>query len=79
MTTYLVATLARYVLVDAENETQARELGHAALHELYADLRDKLDREVPINILTVHPATDDEVEVMKWHHEKLAREAAQTS
>ena len=44
--------LARYVLVDAENETQARELGQPALHELYADLRERLGREVPINILT---------------------------
>jgi len=79
MTTYLVATLARYVLVDAENETQARELGHAALHELYADMRERLGKEVPINILTIRTATSDEVEVMKWHHEKLAREAAQTS
>lgn len=76
MTTYYVATLARYVLVDAENETQARELGNAALHELYADLRERLGKEVPINILTVRPATSDEMDMMKWHREMLAREAA---
>jgi hypothetical protein len=76
MTTYYVATLARYVLVDAENETQARELGHAALTELYADLREQLGKDVPINITTIRSATSDEVEMMKLHREMLAREAA---
>lgn len=76
MTTYYVATLARYVLVDAENETQARELGNAALHELYADLRERLGKDVPINILTIRPATSDEMDMMKWHREMLVREAA---
>jgi hypothetical protein len=76
MTMYYVATLARYVLVDAENETQARKLGHAALQDLYADLRERLGKEVPINILTIRVATSDEIEMMKWHHEMLAREAA---
>ncbi len=76
MTTYYVATLARYVLVDAENETQASELGHEALHELYADLRERFGKEVPINILTIRPATSDEIDMMKWHREMLAREAA---
>jgi hypothetical protein len=75
MTTYLVATLARYVLVDAENGADARQRGHAALHDLYADLRERLGREVPINILTVRPAADDEIELWRWHHEMLAREA----
>lgn len=75
MTTYFVATLARYVLVDAENEDQAREVGYSALHELYADLRERLDQEVPINILTIRPATHDEIELWRWHHEMLAREA----
>lgn len=75
MTTYFVATLARYVLVDAKNETQARELGHAALHELYADVRAKWGKEVPIEIRTIRPATSNEIEMMKWHHEMLAREA----
>jgi hypothetical protein len=74
MTTYYVATLARYVLVDAENETHARERGDAALDELYADLRERLGKDVPINILTVRPATSDEIDMMKWHREMLARE-----
>ena len=37
--THYVATLAQYVLVEAENEEQARERGQAALEELYAELR----------------------------------------
>jgi hypothetical protein len=45
--TYLVATLARYVLVDAVDEAQARELGHTALYELYADLREKWGKRFP--------------------------------
>ena len=76
MTTYYVATLARYVLVDAENEADARERGHAALHELYADLSERPGREVPINIMTVRPAAEDEIVLWRWHHEIVARERA---
>ena len=75
MTTYYVATLACYVLVEARNETQARELGCAALHDLYADLREKLGRKVPIDIQTVRLATDDEMELWDWHHDMLKQEA----
>ena len=76
MTTYLVATLARYVLVDAANEDEARALGQVALHDLYADLRERLGKDVPINILTVRPATDSEIELQRFHDEMMAREAA---
>jgi len=68
MITYYVATLARYVLVDADDESAARVAGHAALHELYADLRERLGRDVPINVLTVRPATVDEIELQRWHN-----------
>ena len=78
MTTYYVATLARYVLVEAENEADARQCGRAALHELYADLRKRLGKEVPINILTVRAATDEEIELWRWHHEMVAGEAAKS-
>jgi hypothetical protein len=74
MITYLVATLARYVLVEAENEKAARELGMPKLFELYAHLRTKLGRDVPINICTVRPATDDEIELQRFHDEMVARE-----
>ena len=76
MTTYYVATIARYVLVEAENESRARELGHAGLRELHADTRARLGTEVPIEIRTVRPATSDEVDRQRWHHKMLAREAA---
>lgn len=73
MTTYYVATLARYVLVDAESEEQARERGLPGLYELYADVREKPGREVPINILTVRPATEEEIELGNWHREMVNR------
>ena len=77
MKTYLVATLARYVLVEANDEAQARELGRVALHDLYADLRERLGKDVPIEIRTVREATEDEIELWTWHHEMLAREKQQ--
>ena len=74
MTAYYVATLARYVVVDAENESQARERGAAALRELYADLRARYGREVPIEIRVVRPATVDEIEMVRFHERMLANE-----
>ncbi len=73
MTTYLVATVARYVLVNAANETQARELGAAGLHELYADVRERLGRDVSITIHTVREATQREIESWNWHHEMVKK------
>lgn len=74
MTTYYVATLARYVLVDADSPSQAHERGRAALHDLYSDVRKRLGREVPIEIRTVRPATEDEIELWTWHHDLLKAE-----
>ena len=68
MTTYYVATLARYVLVEAADAAQARERGEAALRELDANL--------PINIRTVRQATGDEIEFMRWHEQTVAEESA---
>src|SRR5688572_32875991 len=65
MTTYYVATLARYVLVEAEHEWEARERGYAALYELYDDVRRRFGN-MPVEIRTVRPATDDEIEHMRW-------------
>lgn len=67
MTMYYVATLANYVLVDAADETDARELGRAALIELTGNATP--------NIRTLRPATDDEIDFWRWHQETLAREA----
>ena len=47
--------------------------GPARVYELYADLRERLGREVPINILTVREATTEEIELMKWHNEMVAK------
>ena len=75
MTTYLVATLARYVLVDAESESEARRLGQPALHALYADVRERLGKDVPIEILTIREATQDEIDLWNWHHKMLEQES----
>jgi hypothetical protein len=40
MNTYYVATLAKYALVEAADESEARVAGHAALHDLYADVQE---------------------------------------
>jgi hypothetical protein len=77
MTTFYVATLARYALVEAENEAQARELGRVALDEQHAELRRRLGRDVPVDILVVRPATTDEVEFCRWGEEALAQERAE--
>ena len=66
MTTFYVATLAQYVLVEAEDETQARQLGTEAIA--------RLGRNLPIIIRTIRPATSDEIEFDRWHQEALARE-----
>ena len=75
MTTYLVATLARYVLVDAESEGEARRLGQPALHALYADVRERLGKDVPIEIRTIREATRDEIDLWNWHHKMLEQES----
>ena len=74
MKTYYVATLARYVLVDADTDAEARSLGHAALHDLYADVRERLGRDVPIDIRTVREASADEIELCDWHRRQVERE-----
>lgn len=73
MTTYYVATRAMYVLVDAPNEDEARTKALPA----FAELRD--DRNAVIEICTVRPATDDEIELARWdaeHREDPAPDAA---
>ena len=72
MTTYYVATLSRYVLVEAANEEDARCLGRVALAALFADYRGDLN----IEIRTVRPATDEEIEFWQWHNESLEAERA---
>ena len=71
--TYYVATLARYVLVTAGDEAQARADGQAALEALY---RERFGRVIPVTVTTVRPAADDEIELQRWHAEMLARESS---
>jgi hypothetical protein len=75
MTTYYVATLGAYVLVDAENEVEARELGQPALEERYAEVR-KGRPDAPVVIRTVRPASDDEIQLWQWHQEAMSGEEA---
>jgi hypothetical protein len=74
MTKFYVATLARYVLVEADTEDQAREAGRRALFDLYANLSERFNHDVPINIRTVRPATAEDIELWKWHHEMVGKE-----
>jgi uncharacterized protein DUF4314 len=69
---YYVATLARYVLVEAETEWEARERGYAALYDQYADIRRRFGSGMPVEIRTIRPATEDEIEHMRWHQEYVA-------
>lgn len=75
MKTYYVATLARYVLVDARDETEARSLGRDSLHDLYADLRERFGRNIPIEIQTIRPATDAEIDLWQFHQRMLREDA----
>lgn len=74
MTTFYVGTISRYVLVNAENETAARDRGRIALHDLYEDVRKRLGQETPIEIRTVRVARDDEIALRNWHERIVAGE-----
>lgn len=58
MTTYLIGARARYVLLDAENEAEARTRGEICLRDLYSQIG---LQNVPIEVQTVRPATSDEI------------------
>ncbi len=68
MTMYYVATLSRYVLVDAPDDASARESGLAVLQDARVETR------TPIEIRAVRPATADENELWNWHYDMLKRE-----
>ena len=64
MTTFYVATLARWVLVEANSPVEAINEGLA-----------KLRQEQPDAVVrTVRPATAEEIEFNAWHQEKLNEE-----
>jgi len=68
-TTYYVATLAQYVLVDAASEVEARSLGQVALRDF------PTSSDAPVNIRIVRPATSDETELQRFFDEGVAHEA----
>lgn len=71
--TYYVATVARYVLVEAANEDEARRLAEPQLYELYAETRRQLGCDTPIQIHTVRLATAEEMKLQRTHDEIMAR------
>ena len=62
-TTYYVATLASYVLVEAADEQEARAKGTDALAAF--------DQSGSIEIRTVRPASGEEIRLSRWHQEML--------
>jgi len=73
MTAFYVATRARYVVVEAADEAEARRLGQPALQELHTDLGKQIGRDLPVEFHVVRPATDDEIELWRWHQELLGQ------
>ena len=65
MTVYYVATLARYVLVEAPDGDTARELGARQLAEMFT----RTASAGAIQIRTVREATPDEIAFDRFHHE----------
>lgn len=61
-------TLARYVLVEAENAVDARRRGQEALLELEGNR--------PFTIRTFRPANVDEIDLMCWDEQLIAEERA---
>lgn len=74
MPVYYVATIARYVLVEAANEDEARRIAEPKLRELYADVRCEISADISIRIHTVRAATAEEIELQRWHAEAIAAE-----
>ncbi len=62
---------SRYVLVEAEDETEARTLGESALRELFPELMAKT------TVRSVTLATAEDIELWRWHQDFLARERDQ--
>jgi hypothetical protein len=73
MPTYYVATLARYVLVEAPDPAAARMLGEQAL------VVGAPPGRPPAEVQVVRPATADEIDLMGWHAANVAAEAARAA
>lgn len=69
MPTFYVATLAHYVLVEAVSEDEAIELAGPLLQGLRANAAPPRVQSPPVQIRTVRPATEDELELMRFDAE----------
>ena len=67
---YFVATLSRYVLVEAADADQARTRALPELQRLYDADPPPGGQPFPITIRTSRPATPDEIETWKWFQDK---------
>lgn len=63
---YYVGTRVHYVLVEADDEAEAQTKAKPLLKEL-------VTHNFPIEIHTVRPAMEDEIELWDWHHEMVDR------
>lgn len=63
--TYLVGSRSRFVLVEASDAGQARERGHDVLCALYRQI---CSQPVTVEIVTVRPATADEIRLLNTQH-----------
>ena len=75
MTTFYVATLSQYVLVEAKDETAARAAAVPGLTARYAGFGLSPD-DIATRIRTVRPATADEIEFWQAHQTAVAQEQA---
>lgn len=71
--TYYVATLARYVLIEADGDADARTAAVPALRALYAEFGWPTD-DLASRIRTVRPATPEERELWHAHRAMMAAE-----
>lgn len=73
---HVVATLSIWSLVDAADESTAREAALPGLHKLYAEAGSRIGRDFPIEIVTVRPAAPNEIAQWLWHHEIVSKHDA---
>ncbi|MDA7504043.1 hypothetical protein N8553_03580 [bacterium] len=63
---FYVATRVHYVLFEADDEAEARTRAEPLLKEL-------VQHNFPIEILTVRHATAEEIQLWDWHQEMVDR------
>lgn len=71
---YFVATLSRYVLVEADDVDQARTRALPELQRLYDEDPPPGGQPLPITIRISRPATPDEIETWEWFQDQQLAE-----